>query len=198
MFSGFFLVNYSINNQLFVHSCEQSSQFFTAQTQIRSYGWEGDFLYRRDFLFNQSCYNDSRFWCFWQVVLMFWQEVLMILTGGFDGFDGFDVLTVGFDDFDRWFWWFWWFWQVVLMVLTAGFDVLTVGFDVLMILTGGFCFWRMYNKWQQVLMFLMILTVGFDGFDVLTAGFDVFDDFDSRFLCFWWFWHKVLFLKAIF
>ncbi len=30
-------------------------------------------------------------------------------------------------------------------------------------------------------MFLMILTVGFDGFDVLTAGFD---DFDSRFLCF--------------
>ncbi len=30
-------------------------------------------------------------------------------------------------------------------------------------------------------MFLMILTVGFDGFDVLTA---VFDDFDSRFLCF--------------
>ncbi len=30
-------------------------------------------------------------------------------------------------------------------------------------------------------MFLMILTVGFDGFDVLTAGFDVFDDFDSRF-----------------
>ncbi len=33
-------------------------------------------------------------------------------------------------------------------------------------------------------MFLMILTVGFDGFDVLTAGFDVFDDFDSRFLCF--------------
>ncbi len=97
-------------------------------------------------------------------------------------------LTGGFDVFDRRFWWFW---QVVLMVLTAGFDVLTVGFDVLMILTGGFCFWRMYNKWQQVLMFLMILTVGFDGFDVLTAGFDVFDDFDSRFLCFWWFWHKV-------
>ncbi len=31
-------------------------------------------------------------------------------------------------------------------------------------------------------MFLMILTVGFDGFDVLTAGFDVFDDFDRRFL----------------
>ncbi len=121
---------------------------------------------------------DRRFWWFWQVVLM-------VLTAGFDGFD---VLTVGFDDFDRWFWWFWWFWQVVL---TAGFDVLTVGFDVLMILTGGFCFWRMYNKWQQVLMFLMILTVGFDGFDVLTAGFDVFDDFDSRFLCFWWFWHKV-------
>ncbi len=30
-------------------------------------------------------------------------------------------------------------------------------------------------------MFLMILTVGFDGFDVLTAGFDVFDDFDSWF-----------------
>ncbi len=44
MFSGFFLVNYSINNQLFVHSCEQSSQFFTAQTQIRCYGWEGNFL----------------------------------------------------------------------------------------------------------------------------------------------------------
>ncbi len=40
-------------------------------------------------------------------------------------------------------------------------------------------------------MFLMILTVGFDGFDVLTAGFDVFDDFDSRFLCFWWFWQVV-------
>ncbi len=38
--------------------------------------------------------------------------------------------------------------------------------------------------WQQVLMFLMILTVGFDGFDVLTAGFD---DFDRRFL----------FLKAV-
>ncbi len=36
-------------------------------------------------------------------------------------------------------------------------------------------------------MFLMILTVGFDGFDVLTAGFDVFDDFDR------WF----LFLKAV-
>ncbi len=34
-------------------------------------------------------------------------------------------------------------------------------------------------------MFLMILTVGFDGFDVLTAGFD---DFDRRFL----------FLKAVF
>ncbi len=33
-------------------------------------------------------------------------------------------------------------------------------------------------------MFLMILTVGFDGFDVLTAGFDDFDDFDSWFLCF--------------
>ncbi len=104
-------------------------------------------------------------------------------------------LTGGFDVFDRRFWWFW---QVVLMVLTAGFDVLTVGFDVLtvgfdvlMILTGGFCFWRMYNKWQQVLMFLMILTVGFDGFDVLTAGFDVFDDFDSRFLCFWWYRQKV-------
>ncbi len=30
-------------------------------------------------------------------------------------------------------------------------------------------------------MFLMILTVGFDGFDVLTAGFDVFDDFDRWF-----------------
>ncbi len=33
-------------------------------------------------------------------------------------------------------------------------------------------------------MILMILTVGFDGFDVLTAGFD---DFDRRFL----------FLKAV-
>ncbi len=33
-------------------------------------------------------------------------------------------------------------------------------------------------------MFLMILTVGFDGFDVLTAGFD---DFDRR----------LLFLKAV-
>ncbi len=30
-------------------------------------------------------------------------------------------------------------------------------------------------------MVLMLLTVGFDGFDVLTAGFDVFDDFDSWF-----------------
>ncbi len=30
-------------------------------------------------------------------------------------------------------------------------------------------------------MCLMILTVGFDGFDVLTAGFDVFDDFDRWF-----------------
>ncbi len=29
-------------------------------------------------------------------------------------------------------------------------------------------------------MFLMILTVGFDGFDVLTAGFDDFD----RWFCF--------------
>ncbi len=81
-------------------------------------------------------------------------------------------MTVGFDVFDRWFWCFW---QVVLMVLTAGFDVLTVGFDV-----------------------LMILTVGFDGFDVLTAGFDVFDDFDSRFLCFWWYRQKVFVLKAVF
>ncbi len=37
---------------------------------------------------------DSRFWWFWQVVLM-------VLTAGFDGFD---VLTAGFDvfdDFDR-------------------------------------------------------------------------------------------------
>ncbi len=34
---------------------------------------------------------------------------------------------------------------------------------------------------------LMILTVGFDGFDVLTASFDVFDDFDRKFL----------FLKAV-
>ncbi len=109
---------------------------------------------------------DSRFWWFWQVVLMvlmfwqqvlmflmfwqvvlmvlmFWQQVLMILTGGFDGFD----------DFDRWFWcfdsrfWcFWWFWQLVLMVLMFWQQVL-------MILTGGFCFWRLYNKWQKVLSF---------------------------------------------
>ncbi len=114
---------------------------------------------------------DSRFWWFWQVVLM----VLMILTGGFDGFD---VLTAGFDvfdDFDRWFWWFWcfdsrfwcfwwfwqevfvfegciindsrfwcfwWFWQVVLMVLMFWQQVLMF----LMILTGGFCFWRLYFK----------------------------------------------------
>ncbi len=40
----FFLVSYFINNQLFVHSCEQSSQFFTAQPQIRTPGWEGNFL----------------------------------------------------------------------------------------------------------------------------------------------------------
>ncbi len=83
---------------------------------------------------------DSRFWWFWQVVLMvlmfwqqvlmflmfwqqvlmvlmFWQQVLMILTGGFDGFDvltagfdGFDVLTAGFDVFDDFDSWFWWFW----------------------------------------------------------------------------------------
>ncbi len=75
-------------------------------------------------------------------------------------------LTGGFDVFDRRFWWFW---QVVLMVLTAGFDVLTVGFDVMMILTGGFCFWRMYNNdsrfwcfwwfWQLVLMVLMFWQV---------------------------------------
>ncbi len=39
--------------------------------------------------------------------------------------EGFDV----FDDFDRWFWWFWCFWQQVLMILT-----------------GGFCFWRLYFK----------------------------------------------------
>ncbi len=30
--------------------------------------------------------------------------------------------------------------------MTEGFD----GFDVL---TGGFCFWRLYNKWQKVLSF---------------------------------------------
>ncbi len=29
-------------------------------------------------------------------------------------------------------------------------------------------------------MFLMILTVGFDGFDVLTAGFDDFENFYNR------------------
>ncbi len=36
---------------------------------------------------------DSRFWWFWQVVLMvlmFWQQVLMFLTAGFDVFDDFD------------------------------------------------------------------------------------------------------------
>ncbi len=100
-------------------------------------------------------------------------------------------LTGGFDVFDRRFWWFW---QVVLMVLTAGFDgfdVLTVGFDVLMILTGGFCFWRMYNKWQQVLMFLMILTGGFDGFDDFDRWFWWFWCFDSRFWCFWLYRQKV-------
>ncbi len=92
-----------------------------------------------------------------------------VLTGGFDGFD---VLTAGFDvfdDFDRGFWWFWcfdsrfwcfwwfwqevfvfegciindsrfwWFWQVVLMVLMFWQQVL-------MFLTGGFCFWRLYFK----------------------------------------------------
>ncbi len=104
-------------------------------------------------------------------------------------------MTVGFDVFDRWFWCFW---QEVLMILTGGFD----GFDSRFWCFDSrfwcfddfdrwFLFWRMYNKWQQVLMFLMILTVGFDGFDVLTAGFDVFDDFDSRFLCFWWYRQKV-------
>ncbi len=49
---------------------------------------------------------DSRFWWFWQVVLMvlmFWQQVLMFLMILTVGFDGFDVLTAGFDDFDRWF-----------------------------------------------------------------------------------------------
>ncbi len=134
------------------------------------------------------------------MVLMFWQQVLMILTGGFDGFD---VLTAGFDGFDRWFWWFWCFdsrfWQQVLMILTGGFDgfdVLTAGFDdfdrwfwwfwcfdsrfwqqVLMILTGGFCFWRLYNKWQQVLMVLMFWQVVFvfEGYIlnhvIMTVGF---------------------------
>ncbi len=126
---------------------------------------------------------DSRFWWFWQVVLMvlmfwqqvlmalmFWQQVLMflmILTGGFV-FEGCII-----NDSRFWcFWWFWqqvlmiWqvvlmvlmFWQQVLMILTGGFD----GFDsrfwqqVLMILTGGFCFWRLYNKsfyWQKVSSF---------------------------------------------
>ncbi len=114
---------------------------------------------------------DSRFWWFWQVVLMvlmfwqqvlmflmfwqqvlmvlmFWQQVLMILTGGFDGFD---VLTAGFDDFDRWFWWFWcfdsrfwWFWC----------------FD-----SRFWCFWWFWQLVLMVLMFwqqvLMILTGGF-------------------------------------
>ncbi len=108
---------------------------------------------------------DSRFWWFWQVVLMvlmfwqqvlmalmFWQQVLMflmILTGGFCFWRLYNkwqqvlmflmILTAGFDDFDRWFWWFW-------------------------------CFdSRFWWFWQVVLM-------------VLTAGFD------SRF---WWFWQVV-------
>ncbi len=105
-------------------------------------------------------------------------------------------MTVGFDVFDRWFWCFdrrfWWFWQVVLMVLTAGFDgfdVLTVGFDVFD--RWFWCFWRMYNKWQQVLMFLMILTGGFDGFDDFDRWFWWFWCFDSRFWCFWWYRQKV-------
>ncbi len=101
---------------------------------------------------------DSRFWWFWQVVLM----VLMLLTAGFDVFD----------DFDRWFWWFW------------CFDSRFWCFD-----RWFWWFWcfdsRFWWFWQVVLMVLMILTGGFDGFDVLTAGFDVFDDFDSWF---WWFW----------
>ncbi len=109
---------------------------------------------------------DSRFWWFWQVVLMvlmFWQQVLMVLTGGFDGFD---VLTAGFDSR---FWWFWqvvlmvlMFWQQVLMILTGGFDgfdVLTAGFDDF---DRWFLFWRLYNKWQQVLMFWQVVFV-FEG-----------------------------------
>ncbi len=123
----------------------------------RDFRCRRDFLYRRDFLFNQSCYHDSRFWWFWQVVLM----VLMLLT-------------VGFDDFDRWFWWFWcfdsrfwwfwcfdsrfwcfwWFWQVVFV------------FEGCIINDSRFwCFWWFWQLvlmfWQQVLMFLMILTEGF-------------------------------------
>ncbi len=111
---------------------------------------------------------DSRFWWFWQVVLMvlmfwqqvlmvlmFWQQVLMflmILTGGFCFWRLYNkwqqvlmflmILTAGFDDFDRWFWWFW-------------------------------CFdSRFWWFWQVVLMVLMVLTAGFD----------------SRF---WWFWQVV-------
>ncbi len=122
---------------------------------------------------------DRWFWCFWQ-------EVLMILTGGFDDFDRWFwcfwqevlmILTGGFDGFDSRFWWFWcfdsrfwWFWQVVFV------------FEGCIINDSRFwCFWWF---WQVVLMVLMILTGGFDGFDVLTAGFDVFDDIDRRFL-FW-------------
>ncbi len=93
---------------------------------------------------------DSRFWWFWQVVLM----VLMILTGGFDGFDS------RFWCFDSRFWCFWWFWQVVLMVLIFWQQVLMF----LMILTEGFddfegCiindsrFWCFWWFWQKVFVF---------------------------------------------
>ncbi len=73
---------------------------------------------------------DSRFWCFW----WFWQKVFV--------FEGCIIN-------DSRFWCFWWFWQVVLMVLTFWQQVLMF----LMILTEGFCFWRLYNKWQKVLSF---------------------------------------------
>ncbi len=94
---------------------------------------------------------DSRFWWFWQVVLM----VLMLLTVGFDDFDRwfwcfdsrfwwFWCLTAGFDvfdDFDSWFWWFWcfdsrfwWFWQEVFV-----FEGCILNH---VIMTEGFVFWR--------------------------------------------------------
>ncbi len=115
---------------------------------------------------------------FWQVVLM----VLMLLTVGFDVFDRWFWWFWCFDSrfwcFDRWFWWFWCFdsrfWQQVLMILT-----------------GGFCFWRLYNKWQKVLMVLMFWQVVFvfEGCIINDRRFWWFWCFDSRF---WWFWQVVL------
>ncbi len=77
---------------------------------------------------------DSRFWWFWQVVLMVLM-VLMILTGGFDGFD---VLTAGFDSR------FWWFWQVVF-----GFEGCIINdsrFWWFWCFDRWFLFWRLYFK----------------------------------------------------